>query len=163
MPHSRERDIVQSFIGFADSLVEDYDLLDLVTQLTEGCARLLDITAAGCCSPMPAATQQPPDRYGHGHPDVAPRHWTAGRLRDVARVVPAHQHQAARYRKPVHRHGARVPQRSGLGSDGRANPERSELAPLLKAPDSTEATPCPETWCRIDTWGGPPLLTQVGR
>lgn len=47
MPHSRERDIVQSFIGFADSLVEDYDVLDLVTQLTQDCARLLDITAAG--------------------------------------------------------------------------------------------------------------------
>ncbi|GLP78107.1 transcriptional regulator [Mycobacterium antarcticum] len=47
MPHSRERDIVASFIGFADSLVEDYDVLDLVTRLTEDCARLLDITAAG--------------------------------------------------------------------------------------------------------------------
>lgn len=47
MGQSREREIVRSFIAFSDSLVADYDVLDLVTQLVEDCARLLDVAAAG--------------------------------------------------------------------------------------------------------------------
>lgn len=43
----REREIIRSFIRFADHLVDDYDVLDLTTQLTEDCARLLDVAAAG--------------------------------------------------------------------------------------------------------------------
>ena len=47
MDTSREGEIVRSFIRFADRLVDDYDVLDLTTQLTEDCARLLDVAAAG--------------------------------------------------------------------------------------------------------------------
>ncbi|MBA2389606.1 MAG: GAF and ANTAR domain-containing protein [Geodermatophilaceae bacterium] len=44
---TRERDIVRSFIAFSDSLVDDFDVLDVVTRLAEDCARLLDVAAAG--------------------------------------------------------------------------------------------------------------------
>lgn len=44
---TREREVIGSFIGFADRLVDDFDVLDLTIQLTEDCARLLDIAAAG--------------------------------------------------------------------------------------------------------------------
>lgn len=43
----REQDVVASFIAFADRLVDDFDILDLTIELTEDCARLLDIAAAG--------------------------------------------------------------------------------------------------------------------
>jgi transcriptional regulator with GAF, ATPase, and Fis domain len=45
--NSREHEIVDAFIGFADRLVEDFDVLDITIQLTEDCARLIDIAAAG--------------------------------------------------------------------------------------------------------------------
>ncbi len=44
---NREADIVSAFIAFADRLVEDFDLLDVTIELTESCARLLDVAAAG--------------------------------------------------------------------------------------------------------------------
>ena len=44
---NREADVVGAFIAFADRLVEDFDLLDLTIDLTERCARLLDVAAAG--------------------------------------------------------------------------------------------------------------------
>ena len=43
----REQQIIRSFIGLTDRLVDDFDLLDLTIQLTEDCARLLDVAAAG--------------------------------------------------------------------------------------------------------------------
>lgn len=47
MTETRERDIVRSFMALSDSLVDDFDVLDLVTRLTQDCARLLDVAAAG--------------------------------------------------------------------------------------------------------------------
>jgi GAF domain-containing protein len=47
MTETRERDIVRSFMALSDSLVDDFDILDLVTRLTQDCARLLDVAAAG--------------------------------------------------------------------------------------------------------------------
>jgi len=47
MTDQRERNIISSFIGFADRLVDDFDVLELTTQLTQDCARLLDVAAAG--------------------------------------------------------------------------------------------------------------------
>jgi GAF domain-containing protein len=44
---NREADVVSSFIAIADRLVEKFDLLDLTIELTEDCARLLDVAAAG--------------------------------------------------------------------------------------------------------------------
>ena len=47
MTDHRERDIIDSFVGFADRLIDDVDVLDLTTQLTRDCARLLDVAAVG--------------------------------------------------------------------------------------------------------------------
>ena len=47
MTDQREQDIIESFISFADRLIDDVDVLDLTTELTRSCARLLDIAAVG--------------------------------------------------------------------------------------------------------------------
>lgn len=47
MAERRETDIIQAFHGLADRLVDDYDVVDLTTQLTEDCASLLNVEAAG--------------------------------------------------------------------------------------------------------------------
>src|ERR1700760_3411068 len=47
MAAERERAIIDSFISFSDRLVDDFDVLDLTIQLTEDCARLMDVAAAG--------------------------------------------------------------------------------------------------------------------
>lgn len=47
MAENRERAIIDSFMGFADRLVDDFDILDVTVQLTEDCAALLDVAAAG--------------------------------------------------------------------------------------------------------------------
>src|SRR6478752_4138978 len=47
MTDQREQDIIDSFVGFADRLIDDVDVLDLTTQLAKDCARLLDISAVG--------------------------------------------------------------------------------------------------------------------
>lgn len=47
MAENRERAIIDSFMGFADRLVDDFDILDVTVQLTEDCASLLDVAAAG--------------------------------------------------------------------------------------------------------------------
>lgn len=44
---SRESSIVQSLVDLADSLVDDYDVIDLLTGLTDRCVDLLEVTAAG--------------------------------------------------------------------------------------------------------------------
>lgn len=43
----REREIIHSFISFSDSLVGDFDVLDIAIRLAEDCARLLDVAAVG--------------------------------------------------------------------------------------------------------------------
>lgn len=47
MAEDRETDIIASFSRLADRLVDDFDVVDLTTQLAEDCARLLDIAAVG--------------------------------------------------------------------------------------------------------------------
>ena len=47
MTDQHELEVIRSFTAFADRLVDDFDLLELTTQLTEDCARLLNIAAAG--------------------------------------------------------------------------------------------------------------------
>ena len=47
MTDQREHAIIESFISFADRLVDDVDVLDLTTELAEDCARLLNVAAAG--------------------------------------------------------------------------------------------------------------------
>src|SRR6266704_4448933 len=44
---SREADVVRSLVEMADTLVDDYDVVDLLTGLADRCVSLLDVSAAG--------------------------------------------------------------------------------------------------------------------
>ena len=44
---TREADIIQSLVDMADTLVTDYDIVDLLTGLADRCVHLLGISAAG--------------------------------------------------------------------------------------------------------------------
>ena len=43
---TRERRLLQTFAALADTLVDDYDVVDLLQMLVDTCAELLDTTAA---------------------------------------------------------------------------------------------------------------------
>ena len=47
MSDTRERDIIHAFVALSNELVDGYDIVDLLTDWTENCARLLDVAAAG--------------------------------------------------------------------------------------------------------------------
>ena len=47
MTADRQTDINRSFVALASSLVSGYDVVDLLSKLTEDCARLLDVASAG--------------------------------------------------------------------------------------------------------------------
>jgi GAF domain-containing protein len=44
---AREQLLVETFVTLADTLVDDYDVIDFLQALAEGCVDLLDVTAAG--------------------------------------------------------------------------------------------------------------------
>src|SRR6266704_1508893 len=44
---TREADVVKALVEMADTLVDDYDVVDLLTGLTNRCVTLLDVSAAG--------------------------------------------------------------------------------------------------------------------
>jgi GAF domain-containing protein len=44
---TREADVVRSLVEMADTLVEDYDVVDLLTGVADRCVSLLDVSAAG--------------------------------------------------------------------------------------------------------------------
>ncbi len=44
---SRETRVLDAVVSLVDNLLDDFDIVDLVTELTERCADLLDIAAAG--------------------------------------------------------------------------------------------------------------------
>ena len=44
---TRERQLVETFVEVADTLVDDFDVIDLLLTLAERCVRLLDVDAAG--------------------------------------------------------------------------------------------------------------------
>lgn len=47
MTDGREREIIKSFVDLSNELVDDYDVVEMLAQLTTNCASLLDISSAG--------------------------------------------------------------------------------------------------------------------
>ena len=47
MTESREREIIRAFVEMSNELVDDYDVVDVLTRLTGHCAHLLDVSSAG--------------------------------------------------------------------------------------------------------------------
>jgi hypothetical protein len=44
---SRVRSVTEAFVSLADSLVRPFDVIDLLEDLTDQCATLLDVASAG--------------------------------------------------------------------------------------------------------------------
>ena len=42
-----DRQLAEAFVELADTLVDDFDLMDFLHLLTDRCVRLLDVSAAG--------------------------------------------------------------------------------------------------------------------
>src|SRR5438552_16299133 len=51
---ARESDILESLVEMADILVDDYDVVDLLTGLADRCVHLLGVAAAGVMLASPA-------------------------------------------------------------------------------------------------------------
>jgi GAF domain-containing protein len=47
MSSARERDVTKTFVGLASDLTNGVDIIEMLSSLTTGCARLLDIASAG--------------------------------------------------------------------------------------------------------------------
>jgi GAF domain-containing protein len=53
---TRESDVVRSLVEMADTLVDDYDVIDLLTGLADRCVSLLAVSAAGVMLASPAGS-----------------------------------------------------------------------------------------------------------
>src|SRR5437899_8598551 len=53
---AREADVVQSLVEMADTLVDDYDVVDMLTGVADRCVRLLGVSAAGVMLASPAGS-----------------------------------------------------------------------------------------------------------
>jgi GAF domain-containing protein len=53
---TREADVVRSLVEMADTLVDDYDIVDLLTGLADRCVHLLGVSAAGVMLASPAGS-----------------------------------------------------------------------------------------------------------
>lgn len=47
MTGTRQQEIIRAFVDLSNELVDDYDVVDMLSQLTSHCAHLLDISSAG--------------------------------------------------------------------------------------------------------------------
>ena len=43
----RETGVLDAVVSLVDSLLDDFDIVELLTELTEQCAQLLDVASAG--------------------------------------------------------------------------------------------------------------------
>lgn len=57
----RETRVLDAVVALVDSLLDDFDVVDLLTELTERCAALLDVAAAGLLLADPLPEQSPPE------------------------------------------------------------------------------------------------------
>ena len=53
---TREADVVRSLVEMADTMVDDYDVVDLLTGLTDRCVTLLGVSAAGVMLASPSGS-----------------------------------------------------------------------------------------------------------
>ena len=53
---TREADVVRALVEMADTLVDDYDVVDLLTGLTDRCVTLLGVSAAGVMLASPSGS-----------------------------------------------------------------------------------------------------------
>jgi GAF domain-containing protein len=53
---TREADVVKSLVEMADTLVDDFDVVDMLTALTDRCVSLLGVSAAGVMLASPAGS-----------------------------------------------------------------------------------------------------------
>ena len=53
---TREADVVRSLVEMAETLVDDYDVVDLLTGLADRCVSLLGVSAAGVMLASPAGS-----------------------------------------------------------------------------------------------------------
>src|SRR6266536_5594973 len=53
---TREADVVKSLVEMADTLVDDFDVVDLLTGLADRCVQLLGVSAAGVMLASPAGS-----------------------------------------------------------------------------------------------------------
>ena len=53
---TREADVVKSLVEMADTLVDDFDVVDMLTGLTDRCVSLLGVSAAGVMVASPAGS-----------------------------------------------------------------------------------------------------------
>jgi GAF domain-containing protein len=53
---TREKNLVKAFVELADTLVDDYDIIDFMQTLAERCVELLDVSAAGIMLADPDGT-----------------------------------------------------------------------------------------------------------
>ncbi len=73
----RETRVLDAVVSLVDSLLDDFDVVDLLTELTERCAELLDVAAAGLPARRPARTTAPAGRDLR----AGPRTWSCSSCR----------------------------------------------------------------------------------
>jgi hypothetical protein len=86
----RETRVLDAVVSLVDNLLDDFDVVELLTELTERCADLLDIAAAGFLLADPLGQLSLACRDLHGDPRTGtlPIASRRGTLRGVLRQRP---------------------------------------------------------------------------